>query len=85
LLVSPSDLEASQYAFHITGFATIPLDKINFKTIVIECSDDIFDFNKQSIYFANGWGREFINIGNVGISIFLLVTLIESSILQFFT
>lgn len=64
LLVAPSDLEAPQYAFPATGFAPIPLDRINFKTIVVASADDFWVTLDRAKYFADSWGSEFINIGN---------------------
>jgi len=66
LLVAPSDLEAPQYTFPATGFAPIPLDKINFKTIVVASADDIWVTLDRAKFFAENWRSEFINIGNAG-------------------
>jgi len=66
LLVAPSDLEAPQYTFPVRGFAPIPLDKINFKTIVVASANDIWVSLDRAIFFADNWGSEFINIGNAG-------------------
>lgn len=66
LLVAPSDLEAPQYTFPATGFAPIPLKKLNFKTIVVASADDIWVSLERAEFFAESWGSEFINIGNAG-------------------
>lgn len=66
MLVAPSDLEAPQYTFPARGFAPIPLEKINFKTIVVASSDDIWVSLGRAKFFADNWGSEFINIGNAG-------------------
>lgn len=66
LLVAPSDIEAAVYTFPATGFAPIPLDKINFKTIVVASKDDIWVSIDRAKFFADSWGSEFINIGNAG-------------------
>lgn len=66
MLVAPSDLEAPQYTFPAKGFAPIPLEKINFKTIVVASSDDIWVSLGRAKFFADNWGSEFINIGNAG-------------------
>ena len=66
LLVAPSDFEAPQYAFLATGFASIPLDKINFKTIVVASADDVWVSLERAQFFADHWGSELINIGNAG-------------------
>ena len=66
LLVAPSDPEASLYTFPATGFAPITLQKINFKTIVVTSSDDIWVTLERATYFADCWGSELINLGNAG-------------------
>ena len=66
LLVAPSDPEADQYTFPATGFAPIPLDKINFKTIVVASADDIWVSLERAKFFADHWGSAFINLGNAG-------------------
>ncbi|RYY67088.1 MAG: serine hydrolase family protein [Chitinophagaceae bacterium] len=66
LLVAPSDVEAPQYSFPTTGFSPIPLDKINFRTMVVASADDIWVSLDRAKFFAENWGSEFINIGNAG-------------------
>jgi uncharacterized protein len=66
LLVAPSDLEAPQYTFPATSFAPIPLNKINFKTIVVASENDIWVSIERAKFFAENWGSEFINFGNAG-------------------
>ena len=66
LLVAPSDPESSHYTFPAKGFAPVPDQKLNFKTIVVASSDDPWVSLERAEYFAGNWGREFINIGNAG-------------------
>lgn len=66
LLVAPSDLEAPRYTFSTAGFDHVPLDKINFKTIVVASSNDEWVTIERAEFFAENWGSEFINIGNAG-------------------
>ena len=66
LLVAPSDVEAQQYSFPAKGFAPIPNEKINFKTIVVASEDDQWVSLVRAKYFADTWGSEFINIGKAG-------------------
>lgn len=66
MLVAPSDPEAPIYTFPSTGFDKIPLDKINFPTIVVTSSDDVWVTLERAIFFAERWGSEFISIGNAG-------------------
>ena len=65
-LVAPSDPEASQYTFPATGFAPIPVERLNFKTIVVTSSDDIWVSLERATYFAECWGSKLINLGNAG-------------------
>lgn len=64
LLVAPSDIEAPVYIFEATGFVPIPLDKLNFKTIVVTSENDVWVSLERAKYFAEKWGSELINIGN---------------------
>ena len=66
LLVAPSDVEAAHYNFPITGFAPMPNEKINFKTIVVASSNDQWVSLNRAKYFADHWGSELINIGDAG-------------------
>jgi len=66
LLVAPSDIENPVYTFPATGFAPIPLNKMNFKTIVVASEDDPWVSIERAKLFAGSWGSEFINIGNAG-------------------
>ena len=66
LLVAPSDVEAPQYAFPVRGFAPVPLDKINFPTIVVASADDQWVSLERATQFAGNWGSKLINIGNAG-------------------
>jgi predicted alpha/beta hydrolase family esterase len=66
LLVAPSDPETQHYTFPAKGFAPIPKNKINFRTIVVASSDDPWVSLDRAKYFADNWGSEFINIGDAG-------------------
>ncbi|RBQ04863.1 RBBP9/YdeN family alpha/beta hydrolase [Pedobacter miscanthi] len=66
LLVAPSDLEAPKYIFETPGFDGVPLDKINFKTIVVSSTNDEWVTLERAAFFAKHWGSEFINIGEAG-------------------
>jgi uncharacterized protein len=48
------------------GFAPIPLEKINFKTILVTSADDIWVSLERAQFFADNWGSQFINLGNAG-------------------
>lgn len=66
LLVAPSDLEGASYTFDTVGFDHVPLNKINFKSIVVTSSNDEWVTLERARFFAENWGSEFINIGNAG-------------------
>ncbi|MCX2472969.1 alpha/beta fold hydrolase [Pedobacter sp. MC2016-05] len=66
LLVAPSDLEAPRYNFPTVGFDRVPVDKINFKTIVVASSNDEWVSLERAQFFAAHWASEFINIGEAG-------------------
>ena len=66
LMVAPSDLEAPRYTFPTVGFDHVPLDKINFKTIVVASTNDEWVTLARAMFFADKWGSEFINIGDAG-------------------
>jgi uncharacterized protein len=66
LLVAPSDIESPVYTFTATGFAPIPLQKINCKTIVVASDNDEWVAVERAKFFAANWGSEFVSIGNAG-------------------
>ncbi len=66
LLVAPSDLDAPKYTFPTVGFDHVPLDKINFKTIVVTSANDEWVTLERATFFAQHWGSELINIGDAG-------------------
>ena len=66
LLVAPSDIEAPVYTFPATGFTPIPVQKINFPTIVVTSNDDVWVSAERASCFAACWGSTFVNIGNAG-------------------
>jgi uncharacterized protein len=66
LLVAPCDLDAPTFIYNTIGFAPIPLDKLNFKTILITSANDTWVSLERAQFFAEKWGSEFINLGNAG-------------------
>jgi len=50
----------------IAHCAPIPIDKINFKTIVVASENDEWVSLERAKFFAATWGSEFISIGNAG-------------------
>lgn len=66
LLVAPSDIESQHYSFPATGFSPIPLERLNFKTLVVASEDDEWVSLDRAKFFADSWGSEFINLGKAG-------------------
>lgn len=68
MFVAPSDVEAPKYtnSFPASGFAPMPLNKLNFKTIVVASENDEWVTLERAKFFAKCWGSEFISIGNAG-------------------
>jgi len=66
LLVGPSDVDASSYPPGTTGFAPMPLYKLSFPSIVIASSNDEYVSIKRAKEFADNWGSELVNAGDLG-------------------
>lgn len=66
LLVAPSDAEADLYTFPAKGFAPIPTNKLDFTSIIVASSNDVWVSMERAEYFARCWGSELINIGEAG-------------------
>jgi len=47
-------------------FKRLPIDKINFPTIVVGSINDHWSGIQKQEFYANQWGSEFINIGEAG-------------------
>lgn len=66
LFVSPSDMDAPNFPKEIQGFSPMPLEVLNFKTIVVASEDDPYVNIERAEYFAQCWGAELVNIGPHG-------------------
>lgn len=66
LLVAPPDIEAFQKKLQVRLFQKLPIDKINFPTIVIASTNDQWDKNQKAEFYATNWGSQLINIGDAG-------------------
>ncbi len=64
--MAPSDIESPVYAFDATGFAPIPLGPINFKTIVVASTNDVWVTLERAKFFADSWYSAFVNMGDAG-------------------
>lgn len=65
-LVAPSDLEAPAYQFPATGFLPMPLNRLQFPSIVVASEDDPWVSLERAKFFAGHWGSEFVKIGKAG-------------------
>jgi len=67
LLVAPADVDSPQHTPEIVrGFATMPISKLYYPSIVVASEDDNFVSLKRAKYFSEEWGSDFINIGSKG-------------------
>jgi len=66
LLVAPSDVDAPSYPPGTRGFAPMPLYKLPFPSIVIASSNDEYVTMERARQFANTWGSECIDAGDLG-------------------
>lgn len=65
-LVAPTDVENLAEPLDAVGFAPLPKEKLNFPSIVIASTNDIWIPIQKAQEFANSWGSEFVNIGEKG-------------------
>lgn len=66
LLVAPPDADLLQEKLHRKLFEETTAKKINTRTIVVASSNDHWASIDRAKKYAEGWGSEFINIGNAG-------------------
>lgn len=66
LLVGPSDVDARSYPPGTTGFMPMPIYKLPFPSIVITSSNDEYVTLERATLFADNWGSELVNAGNLG-------------------
>jgi len=66
LLVAPSDTEAPSYPPGTTGFTPMPLQRLRFPSIVVASADDPYVSLECAKQFADVWGSEFDNAGDLG-------------------
>jgi len=65
LLVAPSDVDAPSYPKGTTGFMPMPLNHLSFPSVVIASSNDEYVSMERAKYFAQCWGSECINAGDL--------------------
>ena len=66
LLVSPADVDRPDFPKEIKGFSPMPLEPLNFNTIVVGSEDDPYVNIDRSKYFAQCWKAKLVNIGPRG-------------------
>jgi predicted alpha/beta hydrolase family esterase/predicted GNAT family acetyltransferase len=66
LLVAPSDVEAPSYPPGTTGFSPMPLFKLPFPAVIIASSNDEYVTMKRASAFADSWGAELADGGELG-------------------
>ena len=66
LLVAPPDVEKLEQSGRIEGFANQQPQQLPFKSIVIASTNDEYINIQQSEQYADVWGSEFINAGDLG-------------------
>jgi len=66
LLVAPPDIESFQEKLHVGLFPELPIDKINFPTIVVASTNDHWDKDQKASFYATHWGSTFLTVGDAG-------------------
>ena len=66
LLVAPPDAEVLHQKLGKKLFKEIPIDKIEFNTILVASTTDQYSSLEKSKLYAEKWGSVFINIGDAG-------------------
>jgi len=66
MIVAPPDIENPYQDLALESFAPIPQRKLSFPSIVIASNSDPWATIDRSIFFADCWGSEFVNIGEAG-------------------
>ncbi|MFI5156727.1 MAG: RBBP9/YdeN family alpha/beta hydrolase [Chitinophagales bacterium] len=66
LLVGPSDVEAPSYPKGTTGFSPMPLQEIQFPTVVLASTNDEYVSVERAQYFADQWKSKLVWVGEKG-------------------
>ena len=67
LLVAPADVESAAHTpEEIWNFAPIPLNKLNYPSIVITSANDPYISAERAEFLAQKWGSLFYNVGPKG-------------------
>lgn len=66
LLVAPADVDRSDAAAELTGFAPTPPAPLPFPSIVVASTDDPWIGVERAHSLAAGWGSHFVDVGPLG-------------------
>lgn len=66
LIVGPSDTEAASYPKGPIGWAPMPLNRIDFPTILVASTNDEYVSLGRAEVFARAWGSRLVNVGAAG-------------------
>ena len=66
LLVAPTNVDQMAQPIDANGFAPMPLNKLNFPSIIIASTNDIWIDIERAQEYSKIWGSEFENIGAQG-------------------
>lgn len=66
LLVSVPDPHGPNFPSEATGFSSLPLKPLPFKSIVVSSQDDPYGAPEYARRCADGWRSDFVNIGAAG-------------------
>ena len=66
LLVAPPDTELLHKKLQTVLFEELPIEKINFQTVLVASTNDPWAKIEKAEFYAHKWGSELVNIGNAG-------------------
>jgi uncharacterized protein len=66
MIVAPPDLENPYQDLNLESFTPIPLNKLNFSSIVVRSSNDHWSSMERSKLFSDSWGSKLITLDNAG-------------------
>lgn len=65
-IVAVPDVHSSHFPPEITGYENLPLATLPFPSLMLSSSNDPYSSLEKAHFFAQNWGSEFINVGNLG-------------------
>lgn len=66
MLVAPPDVDETTTWDALTPFRPVPLQALNFPTVVVASNNDPHCSIYRAKQFADAWGADFVDIGNAG-------------------